>query len=328
MTPPAGRHTGRPRRAAAVLAAACLSLGLTACDADDSGDRSGSPAQRSERPAAEKPERGDKPQKSGPSTTIEPSPAREALPRRPSSDDAAGLAAQLELVESVLRDPTAQTSELRQAGEFEQLAGRLLALGPDAYAQSVLTRLPPAVRTKTRAHLEAAALLDGMGGPVPDFPDWRIVEPPPADVLLGHYRDAARQVGVPWEYLAAVHLVETRMGRIRGVSTAGAQGPMQFLPTTWDIYGQGGDINDPRDAIFAAARLLRANGAPGDMSEALWHYNPSDSYVGAVTRYAQQIERSPSAYAGYWHWRVIYKHVDGPAVLEIGYPGVPPQRLG
>ena len=90
------------------------------------------------------------------------------------------------------------------------------------------------------------------------------------------------------------------MGRIRGISTAGARGPMQFLPTTWDLYGEGGDINDPRDAILAAARLLRANGAPGDMGRAVWHYNPSSSYVGAVTRYAKAIgaRRSPSAATG------------------------------
>jgi hypothetical protein len=318
VTPPAGRRTGR----AAAGVTACLALVLTGCD-------TGEPVQRSERSTGDSGTRGsERPQQSGPSTTIEPTPLLGSLSRTPPKNDASALASQLELVESVLRDPDTRTSELRTAGEFEQLAGRLLALGPTGYAEAVLGRLPPEVRVKTRAHLEAAALLDGMGGPVPDFPDWRIVEPPPAQVLLGHYRDAARQVGVPWEYLAAVHLVETRMGRIRGVSTAGARGPMQFLPTTWDIYGEGGDITDPRDAIFAAARLLRANGAPGDTSEALWHYNPSDSYVGAVTRYARQIERSPSAYAGYWHWRVIYKHVDGPVVLDIGYPQVRPQRLG
>ena len=67
---------------------------------------------------------------------------------------------------------------------------------------------------------------------------------------------------MPWTYLAAIHLVETRMGRIRGASTAGARGPMQFLPSTWALYGAGGDINDPRDAILAAARLLRHHGAP------------------------------------------------------------------
>ena len=326
MTPWSGRRTGR---AVAGLAAACLTFGLVGCDADGQ-------AQRSERPAAQKSGGAEsarasgEPQERGPSATLDPAPGTlDGLPPKPAADDAAGLASQIERVESVLRDQaSADPDDVRQAAEFEQLAGRTLALGPDGYATAVLDRLPPAVRSRTRAHMEAAALLDGMSGPVPDFPDWRIIEPPPARVLLGHYKSAARQVGVPWQYLAAVHLVETRMGRIRGVSTAGALGPMQFLPTTWDIYGEGGDINDPQDAILAAARLLRANGAPGDMSEALWHYNPSDSYVGAVTRYAQQIVRSPSAYFGYWHWRVIYKHVDGAAVLDVGYPEVRPKKLG
>ena len=84
--------------------------------------------------------------------------------------------------------------------------------------------------------------------------------------------------------LPGIHLVETRMGRIRGASTAGALEPMQFIPSTLAVYG-GGDINDLRDAILAAARLLRANGAPRDMADALWHYNPSDDYVRAVTEY-------------------------------------------
>lgn len=116
-----------------------------------------------------------------------------------------------------------------------------------------------------------------------------------ARLLLGHYQRAQRRTGVHWSYLAAIHLVETRMGRIRGVSTAGALGPMQFLPTTWDLYGAGGDIRDPGDAILAAGRLLVANGAPGDMADALWHYNPSDAYVGAVLSYARTMRRSPSA---------------------------------
>ena len=128
--------------------------------------------------------------------------------------------------------------------------------------------------------------------PSSELPRWRIVEPPPATELLGYYKLAQRRSGVPWTYLAAIHLVETRMGRIRGTSTAGARGPMQFLPSTWDLYGAGGDINDPRDAILAAARLLKHHGAPGDMAEALWHYNPSDSYVGAVLEYAGTMRRS------------------------------------
>ena len=316
------RARSRTGRAAAALLAACLAAGLVGCDA-------GEPTPRSS-PSRDEPTRDrEKPQEQGPSTTIAPAPGPlDNLPDAPARDDAARLAEHIVLVEEVLEDPEARPQEVAKAGEFEQLAGRLLALGPDAYAEDVLGRLPPAVQAKTRAHVEAAALLDSMHGAEPDLPDWRIVEPPPAQVLLGHYRSAGRQIGVPWQYLAAVHLVETRMGRIRGVSSAGAQGPMQFIPTTWDIYGEGGDVNDPADAILAAARLLRANGAPDDMAQALWHYNPSDSYVGAVTRYAQQIERSPAAYKGYWHWRVIYKHVDGPVVLDVGYPEVRPEKLG
>jgi hypothetical protein len=247
------------------------------------------------------------------------------LPERPTVQEPARLAADLELVERVLADPTMGTSAVRRAAEFEQLAARMLARGPDTVAQDVLGRLSGAVATKTRAHVEAAALLDAMSSPQTELPQWRIEEPPPPSELLGYYREAGSTVGVPWQYLAAVHLVETRMGRIRGVSSAGALGPMQFLPTTWDIYGEGGDIEDPRDAIFAAARLLRANGAPDDMSEALWHYNPSDNYVGAVSRYAEQM--TASAYRGYWHWRVLYKHVDGTYLLDVGYPKVPAKLI-
>ena len=218
-------------------------------------------------------------------------------------------------------------ADVRRAAQFEQLAARMLAIGPQRYADEVTGRLSPPARQRTRAHVRAARLLGAMTAPQPALPDWRVVEPPPPDELRGHYRAAEQAIGVPWEYLAAIHLVETRMGRIRGVSTAGAQGPMQFLPTTWDLYGEGGDIEDVGDAVMAAARLLRANGAPRDMAGALWHYNPSTSYVEAVAAYARQIRRRQATYRGYWHWRVLYKHVDGTRVLEPGYPRRAPATL-
>nr|WP_260173935.1 lytic transglycosylase domain-containing protein [Nocardioides albus] len=161
----------------------------------------------------------------------------------------------------------------------------------------------------------------------PKLPDWRIVTPPTPDELRRLYRNAQQETGTPWEYLAAVHLVETRMGRIRGTSTAGAQGPMQFLPSTFEQYGAGGDINDPGDAIMAAGRMLANNGAPGDMSGALWSYNHSDRYVAAVSAYAEQMKRSAAAYDLYWHWQVLYRHQDGTMLLPEGYPGKKPVRI-
>jgi membrane-bound lytic murein transglycosylase B len=124
---------------------------------------------------------------------------------------------------------------------------------------------------------------------------------------------------VPWQYLAAIHLVETRMGRIRGTSSAGARGPMQFLPATWRRYGGGGDIHATGDAVLAAARLLRAHGAPADMARALYAYNPSRRYVRAVTAYAEQMRADPRAFLGYYQWQVYY----GDTLLPEGYPLLP-----
>jgi Transglycosylase SLT domain len=236
------------------------------------------------------------------------------------ADDPSALAGQITRSAETLRNPGAATSAQRRAGEFQQLAVRALARRPERTRRLVLRDLAAETAMVTRAGVRAGRLLLGLTTPQRTLPRWRIVAPPPAARLLGHYRLAQRRIGVHWSYLAAIHLVETRMGRIRGTSTAGARGPMQFLPATWDLYGAGGDINDPRDAILAAARLLDANGAPGDMAEALWHYNPSDSYVGAVSAYAGAMRRAPSAYRGYWHWRVLYRHARGTYVLPVGYP--------
>jgi soluble lytic murein transglycosylase-like protein len=125
---------------------------------------------------------------------------------------------------------------------------------------------------------------------------------PPLSDLIGFYDEAERRLGVGANYLAAIHLVETKFGRVVNNSVAGAQGPMQFIPSTWQIYGHGGDIRDPHDAILAAARLLRANGAPQRYGPALRAYNPSGLYVQAVTRYAREIGRNPYALYYLYTW--------------------------
>jgi soluble lytic murein transglycosylase-like protein len=125
--------------------------------------------------------------------------------------------------------------------------------------------------------------------------------PPLAD-LVSFYDDAESRFGVGVNYLAAIHLVETKFGRVISNSVAGAQGPMQFIPSTWQIYGHGGNIRDPHDAILAAARLLRANGAPGRYGPALRAYNPSGLYVEAVTRYARELDKDPYALYFLYSW--------------------------
>jgi membrane-bound lytic murein transglycosylase B len=230
------------------------------------------------------------------------------------------LASQLDRAVATLRDPDATTAEQRRAGELQQLAVRALAQGSDRFERRVTGRLDHRTALVTRASVRASRLLGAMTAPQPRLPPWRIVAPPPPGELLDDYRAAQRRTGVPWTYLAAINLVETRMGRIRGTSTAGARGPMQFIPATWAAYGAGGDVNDPGDAILGAARLLKANGAPGDMAGALWHYNQSSSYVRAVSAYAHSMQVADWAYRGYWHWRVLYSQRRGTYVLPVGYP--------
>ncbi|MFL5907933.1 MAG: hypothetical protein ACJ75Z_10115 [Solirubrobacterales bacterium] len=125
---------------------------------------------------------------------------------------------------------------------------------------------------------------------------------PPLAELVGDYQDASRRLGIGAHYLAAIHLVETKFGRVKNNSVAGAQGPMQFIPSTWKIYGHGGDIQDPHDAILGAARLLRANGAPARYGPALRAYNPSGLYVDAVSHYAKLIATNPYAIYFLYSW--------------------------
>ncbi|HZQ80160.1 MAG TPA: transglycosylase SLT domain-containing protein [Acidimicrobiia bacterium] len=228
------------------------------------------------------------------------------------------LADQLAADETALRSPATPAADLPALARRQQAAYRALSARPDAMAR-VLPRLPEWLRPIAQANVDAGAELRAMTRPKTDLPPWRILTPPPPEELERYYHQAEEATHVPWAYLAAVHLVETRMGRIRGTSTAGAQGPMQFLPSTWARWGGGGDINDPHDAIMAAGRYLAASGAPADLHKALYAYNHSEHYVRAVTLYAQQIEANPRAYLAYHAWQVYYITPRGDLWLEEGY---------
>ncbi|GII86087.1 hypothetical protein Ssi03_40770 [Sphaerisporangium siamense] len=179
-------------------------------------------------------------------------------------------------------------------------------LGHDAgLTRRTLARLPAALADRARDNAEAARALFDLTRPTSTPGKFRTQEPPRAEDLRGYMRRAERRFGVDWEVLAAVMLVETKFGRLRSPSSAGAQGPMQFMPATWKAYGLGGDVHDPRDAVLGAANYLRASGAPGDYRRALYAYNHDRRYVDAVQRYARQIRRDARAYYAYYNWQVF-----------------------
>jgi hypothetical protein len=118
--------------------------------------------------------------------------------------------------------------------------------------------------------------------------------------LLPIYQAAAIQYGVRWEVLAAVNEIETDYGRNLNVSSAGAVGWMQFLPSTWRMYGVDAngdgkkDPYNPVDAIFAAARYLKAAGYERDVRRAIFAYNHADWYVESVLLRARLIAGVPA----------------------------------
>jgi membrane-bound lytic murein transglycosylase B len=134
---------------------------------------------------------------------------------------------------------------------------------------------------------------------------------PPAHTLLGYYREGQRRFRVSWNVLAAVHFVESKFGKLRSASAAGAQGPMQFLPATWRAYGLGGNVHDPHDAIIGAANYLHASGAPRNLRRALYAYNHSTAYVDAVLRYARRIAADRTTFYALYCWQVFVKTPNG-----------------
>jgi membrane-bound lytic murein transglycosylase B len=182
--------------------------------------------------------------------------------------------------------------------------------------------MAPAQWAAAAADIAASADLVALTPPRARLPPWRILPAENLPALRGDYRAAQAATGVGWSYLAAINFVESDFGRIIGPSSAGARGPMQFLPATWAIYGHG-DIYRPRDAIFAAARLLAGHGAPASIGSALYAYNPSRRYVDAVQHYARQLRADPNALPGYYDSLVICRLDHGWVLLPPGY-GVNP----
>jgi Transglycosylase SLT domain len=148
--------------------------------------------------------------------------------------------------------------------------------------------------------------IDALPGPstatgVPNFIIRKFRVPP---FLLPIYQAAGIEYGIRWEILAAINEIETDYGRNLNVSSAGAVGWMQFMPSTWAMYGTDGnkdgrkDPYNPVDAIFAAARYLKAANYENDVRAAIWAYNHADWYVDSVLLRARLIAGVPADLIG------------------------------
>ena len=219
--------------------------------------------------------------------------------------------------ELALRDPATPEPALVAAARRQQAAYRAIGRNPD-WDRTIRPMIPPGLIETYDRNIDARRQLTAMAPLRDTLPAWRIIAPAPAEELLGYYRDAEAATGVSWNYLAAINLIETRFGSIAGVSTAGAQGPMQFMPQTWAAYGRG-DVNSPRDAIMSAGNYLAASGFAENPGRAVYAYNHANEYVQAVQDYAAILAADPGSFAGYYRWEVYYYTTSGDVLLPIGY---------
>ncbi len=106
-------------------------------------------------------------------------------------------------------------------------------------AQAVLVRAREGLKSLIRDNVAAGAGLRSLTTPVEPPVRLKTVAPAPAQALRRFYEMAERRSGLHWSTLAALNFVESKFGRLNGPSSAGALGPMQFLPSTWDRWGNG-----------------------------------------------------------------------------------------
>lgn len=247
-----------------------------------------------------------------------------ALPRVPSA-----LAESLTVTMRRLRDALAHwdpaTPVPREVTYLALRQQRILRLvaARRALGDAVLRLAGQDVRAEARDTVLGRRSLAAIPRSPGRLPRVRVAPAAPAAQLRRSYAEAQRRFGVDWSVLAALNFVESAFGRIRSASEAGARGPMQFLPSTWRAFGMGGSIDDPHDAILAAANLLHHDGAPRHLDRALFAYNHSTAYVRAVRRFAGRMHTDERAFLTYYAWQVFVRTPAG--IHRLTGPGRPAQ---
>ncbi|MEA2351862.1 MAG: hypothetical protein QOJ14_276 [Thermoleophilaceae bacterium] len=190
----------------------------------------------------------------------------------------------------------------------------------DSHAQGEGGATPDSHRKKGKRQETHTPLRNHDGSPTSHNPTFFDALPAPTSVtsvpnfvirqfhvpifLLPIYQAAGNQYSIRWEVLAAINEIESDYGRNLSVSTAGAVGWMQFLPSTWKMYGVDAnrdgkrDPYNPVDAIFAAAKYLKAAGGDKDIRRAIFAYNHAGWYVDSVMLRAKLIAGVPGDLVG------------------------------
>jgi Transglycosylase SLT domain len=254
-----------------------------------------------------------------------PAPNGRTYPSVPATRAAA--AERLYEVERLLHTVDPGTPDWPDLAHEQQMLYRTIGRHPD-WLRPTIDGAPQEyssiIETQLAARRAIAGISSGEGEPPANVPAWEIIEPLPADELRALYDEAAADTGIDWAVLAAINLIETGFGRIDGLSTAGAQGPMQFLPTTFEEVSNG-DIDDPYDAIPAAAAYLVRRGGPENMHRAILGYNNSNSYVAAVTHYANLFRDDERSFLAAHAWEIHYSAGIGDLWFPVGYRREEPQ---
>jgi Transglycosylase SLT domain len=251
-------------------------------------------------------------------TSATPAPEAPATPPSATTTTTESVPAPVPPVQDAPAEPTT-TPQVRTQHAQGSTSGEGSSVAPGAHAKShgpagggeQAGAAEGSSTTGTRAKHRAPApsaltppLPLALGSPISGVSSFFIESFRIPPFLLPIYQAAGTAYGIPWQVLAAINEVETDYGRDLSVSSAGAEGWMQFLPAEWAQYGvdaNGDGFKDPynpADAVFAAARYLKAAGGDSDIRGAVFSYNHSQAYVDSVMLRAQLLGGTPPELLG------------------------------
>ena len=235
-----------------------------------------------------------------PTTPLPPPPAPTVLPEEKD------LGKDAPPVDNTLTEPSDKPAKKPERLTLEQPQSKSRLEGERRDKAKVEPQAPELRRPDGSPSPSNPGFVDALPGPsfatgVPNFVIRKFRVP---IFLLPIYQAAGIEYGVRWEVLAAINEIETDYGRNLNISSAGALGWMQFMPSSWEAYGVDAnkdgkkDPFNPVDAIFAAANYLNASGGEKDLRKAIFAYNHADWYVDSVLLRAKLLSGVPSDVVG------------------------------